>query len=320
MIESIIVINRSSIVVFGSMNMDLVARTPKLPVPGETLLGYSFTTTPGGKGANQAVATARLGAATSMVGRVGHDSFGQELLTSLKSVGVDTQAVLVDEACTSGVAMIAVDDRSENHIIVIPGANGRIDETDVERLAQCLANAAVLLLQFEVPIVAVQAAAKAAKQAGVKVILDPAPAIADVPAELYTQIDVITPNAIEAEQLVGFPVNTPEHTAQAARILHQRGIETVVIKLGANGVFCSTGNTSFFTPTFPVQAVDTVAAGDAFNGGFAVALAEGQSLQAAIVWGTAAGALSVTKAGAQSSLPDRSTFDTFLKEHLLSNF
>lgn len=307
--------NRSSIVVFGSINMDLVARTPKLPMPGETLLGYSFTTTPGGKGANQAVAVARLGMTTRMVGRVGHDSFGQELLSSLQMAGVDTQAVLVDEACTSGVAMIAVDDRSENHIIVIPGANGKVDETDVDRLSQLLTNASGLLLQLEIPLVAVQTAVKAAKQAGAKVILDPAPAIVDLPAELYAQVDVITPNAIEAEQLVGFPVNTPAQMTQAARILHQRGVETVVIKRGAEGVFCSTPNTSFLVPAFPVQAVDTVAAGDAFNGGFAVALAEGHSLQAAIVWGAAAGALSVTKAGAQSSLPDRTAFETFLKTH-----
>jgi ribokinase len=305
------------IIVFGSINMDLVAKTPRLPIPGETLLGHSFSTVPGGKGANQAVAVARLGVSTSMVGRVGGDSFGQELLTGLQTAGVNTEDVSVDQSSHSGVAMIAVDDRSENHIIVIPGANGRVNETDLDRLVRQLPGTIALLMQFEVPLAAVYSAAQAARQAGVRVILDPAPASSEMPTELYSLVDIITPNAVEVEQLVGFQVEDPATAAEAATILHQRGVDTVIIKLGAKGVFCATRETSFFFPAFKVQAVDTVAAGDSFNGGLAAALAEGHSIQQAVMWGAAAGALSATKPGAQSSLPDRATFDAFLQANRL---
>jgi ribokinase len=303
------------VIIFGSINMDLVARTPTLPVPGETLLGSSFTTVPGGKGANQAVAVARLSVPTVMVGRVGSDGFGQTLLSSLQTAGVDTADVLVDDSQHSGVAMIAVDDRSENHIIVIPGANGQVDATDVDRLSHRLPGAAALLLQFEIPLPAVLAAAKAAHQAGVRVILDPAPARSDLPADLYAYVSIMTPNAVETAQLVGFPVDDPVTAAQAATILHERGAATVVIKLGAKGVFCSTPEGAFFTPAFAIHAVDTVAAGDAFNGGLTAALAEGLPLRQAIIWGAATGALAATKAGAQSSLPDRATLEAFLSQH-----
>lgn len=300
-------------IVFGSINMDLVARVPRLPAPGETLIGHNFSTVSGGKGANQAVAVARLGIPTSMVGRVGGDDFGEDLLTSLQANGVQTDGVLVEQSARSGVAMIAVDDRGENHIIVIPEANGRINEEDVERLARYLPGSAALLLQFEIPLLAVQAAAQAAQEAGVRVVLDPAPARTDLPTDLYPLVDIITPNAVEAEQLVGFPINNPESAAQAANVLRQRGVNTVVIKLGAQGVFCTTADESFFIPAFSVQAVDTVAAGDAFNGGLAAALAEGLPLRQSIVWGAAAGALAATKAGAQTSMPDRNTFNAFLQ-------
>jgi ribokinase len=253
-----------------------------------------------------------------MVGRVGGDSFGQELLTGLQTAGVNTEDVLVDPSSHSGVAMIAVDDRSENHIIVIPGANGQVDETDVARLVRQLPGTIALLLQFEVPLAVVHSAAQAARQAGVRVILDPAPARSEMPAELYSLVDIITPNAVEVEQLVGFRVEDSATAAAAAMILHQRGVDTVIIKLGAKGVFCATRDASFFLPAFKVQAVDTVAAGDSFNGGLAAALAEEHSIQQAVVWGAAAGALSATKPGAQSSLPDRATFDAFLKaNHVL---
>lgn len=306
--------NSSPVIVFGSINMDLVARTPRLPTPGETLLGHRFSTIPGGKGANQAVAVARLGVPTRMIGRVGADAFGQELLTSLRSTGVQTDDVLVDETAQSGVAMIAVDDQSENHIIVIPGANGQVNDRDVERLTHHLPGAAAVLLQLEIPLEAVQAAAEAAHQAGVPVILDPAPARSDLPATLYSSVTVITPNAVEAEQLVGFAIDSPTVAAKAAAQLQQRGVETVIIKLGAKGVFCATRDETFFLPAFSVQAVDTVAAGDAFNGGLTAALAEGHSIREAVTWGAATGALSATKPGAQSSLPDRATFDAFLRE------
>ncbi len=305
---------KSSTVVFGSINMDLVARTPRLPVPGETLLGHKFFTAPGGKGANQAVAIARLGIPTQMVGRVGSDSFGQEVLKSLQTAGVNTDYVLVDETASSGVAAIAVDDAGENQIIIIPGANGRIDETDVERLESLLLEANALLLQFEISMSAVWRATQAAREAGVKVILDPAPAQIEVPEELYPLVDIITPNEIEAGQLVGFPVDGVEAATKAADILLQRGVGSAIVKLGAKGAVCATEEETFFVPAFPVAAIDTVAAGDAFNGGLAVALAEGLSLQQAVVWGAAAGALASTKPGAQSSMCDRQTFNTFLNQ------
>jgi ribokinase len=301
------------IIVFGSINMDLVAKTPRLPVAGETLQGYEFFTAPGGKGANQTVAAARLGVPTQMVGRVGGDEFGRQLLVGLQAAGVQTDGVLVDEATSSGVAVITVDDAGENNIIIIAGANGRLNETDVERLSSRLPGAAALLMQFEIPMPVVQQAAQAAHSAGVPVILDPAP-VRDVPTELYPLVDIITPNQLEASGLVGFPVDGQETAAKASAELRQRGVGTVIVKLGAQGVFCATAEETFFVPAFSVQAVDTVAAGDAFNGALAVALAEGRPMREAVVWGAAAGAISATKAGAQPSLPNRETFDAFLQE------
>ncbi|HEY9744026.1 MAG TPA: ribokinase [Coleofasciculaceae cyanobacterium] len=313
------------IIVFGSINMDLVTKTPRLPIAGETLQGHEFFTAAGGKGANQAVAAARLGIATHLVGRLGNDDFGRQLLADLQATGVHTDGILVDEATSSGVAVITVDDAGENNIIIIAGANGRVNQQDVERLSNLLAGCAALLLQLEIPLPAVLAAAQAARQAGVKVILDPAPARTDIPRELYQLVDIITPNEIEASQLVGFSVNGQETAAKAAAELRQRGVGTVIVKLGAQGVFCATGVSAavggaetFFVPAFPVQAVDTVAAGDAFNGGLAAALAEGHSLREAVVWGAAVGAISATKAGAQPSLPDRKTFNAFLKERSIT--
>lgn len=300
------------VITFGSINMDLVARVPKLPNPGETLAGYSFSTVPGGKGANQAVAVAKLGGSSRMVGRIGNDVFGQELLTSLNTAGVQTDSIVIDRTTSSGVAMIAVDDRSENHIIVILGANGNVNQSDLDRLTLSLTDSTILLLQFEIPLEIVQAAASVAKAIGATVILDPAPAPTNFPDDLYCAIDVLTPNATETEQLVGFAIHTLADAERAAAILQQRGTKTVVIKLGAQGAYCATENERCFVPAFPVNAIDTVAAGDAFNAGLAVALAEGHPIQEALRWGAASGALSTTKAGAQSSLIDRATLDTFL--------
>lgn len=303
-----------SIIVFGSINIDLVATAPRLPVPGETLLGEDFFKVPGGKGANQAVALARLGIPTHMVGRVGPQSFGVELVNNLQASGVQTDNIFVDKNVTSGVAIITVGYAGENQIIVIPGANGRVNQEDVKRLSHLLPEATLLLLQLEIPIAAVVAAAQAARNANIKVILDPAPAQSDLPAELYPLVDIITPNEVEAGQLVGFPVDGEEKAAEASTVLLQRGVKCAIVKLGAKGVFCATAEEKFFVPAFPVHTVDTVAAGDAFNGGLAAALFQGFSLKQAVIWGAAAGALATTRPGAQTSLPDRFTFDAFLKE------
>lgn len=305
-------INKQSAIVFGSINLDLVARTRRLPVPGETLQGHEFFTAPGGKGANQAVALARLGVTTQMVGRVGEDDFGSELLSALKAAGVQTECILVDEAASSGVALISVDDSGENQIVIVAGANGCIDDTDLECLNTLLPNAFALLMQFEIPMQNILLAAQAAKQNGIKVILDPAPATT-MPAELYPLVDIITPNQTEAEQLVGFAVNEIDSATESANILLQRGVGCAIVKLGATGVICATPEETFFVPAFPVTTVDTVAAGDAFNGALAAALVGRLSLQQAVVWGAAAGALAASKPGAQSSLPTREALMAFLQ-------
>ncbi|MEH2056242.1 MAG: ribokinase [Nostoc sp.] len=303
-----------SIIVFGSINIDLVATAPRLPVAGETLLGEEFFKVSGGKGANQAVALAKLGIPTQIVGRVGADDFGTELVNNLQTSGVQTHNIFVDETVSSGVAIITVSHTGENQIVVIPGANGRVNQEDVERLSHLLPQATALLLQLEIPITAVVAAAKAAQGANIKVILDPAPAQSNLPDELYTLVDIMTPNEVEAAQLVGFPVDGEELAAKAAAVLLQRGVKCAIVKLGAKGVFCATAEEKFFVPAFRVNVLDTVAAGDAFNGGLAAALFEGLSLHQAVVWGAAVGALAATKSGAQTSLPDRFTFDAFLRE------
>lgn len=301
-----------SVIVFGSINMDLVARTPRLPALGETLIGHQFTTVPGGKGANQAVAVARLNVPTTMVGRVGADSFGQLLLQALSSSGVDCDQVLIDATTSSGVAMIAVDDASENTIVVIPGANGQVNQSDIERLQPVLSSTSILMLQLEIPLSAVVNAAKVAKQMGAMVILDPAPAQSNLPAELYPCVDIITPNQVEASQLVGFPVETLAQAEQAAQVLRQRGAATALIKLGQLGAICATADQLFHIPSFPVTAVDTVAAGDAFNGGLAAGLAKGLSLSQATTQAAAVAALAVSQPGAQSSLPTREDLAAFL--------
>jgi ribokinase len=303
-----------SILVFGSLNMDLVVQTPQLPSPGETCIGRNFLTTPGGKGANQAVAAARLGAETDMVGRVGSDRFGEELLASLRSSGVRTEGVLVDAEVGSGVALIGVSDRGENQIIVVPGANDRVGITDVERAIALLPQTTLLLLQLEVPLPAIVAIATAAKPAGVQVMLDPAPVRHRLPAQLYPLVDFLVPNEIEASQLAGFAVQDRETATRAALEFRDRGVRTAIVKLGDRGLVWATAAATGFIPPFPVNAIDTVAAGDAFAGAFAVALARGIPLEKALYWGAAAGALSTTRSGAQTSLPDLNALETFLSD------
>lgn len=301
------------IIVFGSINLDLVTQTPRLPIAGETLSGYKFFTAPGGKGANQAVAAARLGVPTQMIGRLGDDDFGHQLLSSLQATGVSTAGIVFDQTTSSGVAVITVDERGENSIIIVAGANERLDESDVERLRSLLPETSFLLMQLEIPLPIVLSAAQAARLSGVPVILDPAPA-QDLPSQLYPLLDIITPNQLEASQLVGFSVNNQETAAKAAEVLRERGVSTAIIKLGSQGVYCATATETLFVPAFSVQAVDSVAAGDAFNAALAVALAQGLPLRKALIWGNAAGAISTTKEGAQPSLPDRKTLDAFLQE------
>lgn len=301
-----------SIVVFGSINMDMIAQTPRFPKPGETLIGTHFITLPGGKGANQAVATAKLGRSTYFVGRVGGDSLGRDLLRRLEQFNINTQGVLIDKNTTSGVAMINVERAGENTIIVIPGANGNIDHSDVTRLEKILLKASLLLLQLEIPLEAVKIAAREAQELGVTVMLDPAPAPEKLPDSLYPLIDIITPNQTEAAKLVGFPLSDTESIQKAAKKLLQKGIKIVIIKLGEKGAFYATENEQGFIEPIKVKTIDTVGAGDGFNGGVAAALDQGLSLKQALRWGGVVGALTTTQEGAQTALPDLATVEQII--------
>ncbi|HSM82667.1 MAG TPA: ribokinase, partial [Nodosilinea sp.] len=285
--------------VFGSLNMDLVCRTPRLPQVGETLLGTDFATLPGGKGANQAVAAARLGARVAMVGRVGQDDFGQRLIQGLRADGVAVDGVVATPGVPTGIAAIAVDDAGRNTIVVVPGANGQVGEADVARLMASVRPGDLLLLQLEVPLPAVLAAAQAARAQGATVMVDPAPARPDLPAELLAAVDILTPNQVEASQLTGLSVTDLASATAAARQLVSRGVTTAIIKLGEQGAVVATAAGTFHQPALPVTARDTVAAGDAFNGGLAVALSEAMALKAAVEFATAVAAASVMVPGAQ---------------------
>lgn len=300
-----------SVLVFGSLNWDIVTRVPRLPQAGETLAGREFWQASGGKGANQAVAAARLAAPTAMVGCVGADNFGRELLSQLQQAGVDASGVRLNPEVQTGVATIAVDDAGENAIAIVAGANGCVTPDDALRLQPHLSQASVLLLQLEVPVAAVVAAARAARAAGVTVMLDPAPVPPEFPEELYDLADILTPNAVEAGQLLGRSVNSETAALAAARSLREKGVETAIVTLGDRGVAYARGNAdgeteTRFVPAFAVTAVDTTAAGDAFNGAFAAATARGLPFKTALQWGMAAGALTAAGSGAQSAMPDES--------------
>lgn len=292
------------IVVLGSINIDLVVQTKRLPKPGETITGSNFFTSHGGKGANQAVACARLMVETRLIGRVGGDAYGAELRENLIKNGVNIEMVSIDNTVPSGTALITVEDSGENTIVIIPGANGRVREEELVNLEKILPEVHFLLLQLEIPLESVRRAIEAANRQGVTVILDPAPA-RDLPQDLYPLIDILTPNESESATLVGFPITDDKSTQRAAKILHERGAQKVIIKLGDKGAYALDHQREIFMLPFPVQRVDSVAAGDAFSGALAAALYEGKSFEEAIRWGAAGGALAVTKAGAQSSLPDR---------------
>lgn len=303
-----------TIIVFGSLNMDLVVRSHRLPVPGETIMGQTFDTIPGGKGANQAVAVARLGATARIYGRIGEDSFGRLLLCNLQQVGVETADLVQDVTCQTGIAMIAVSDRGENHITIVPGANQQVGEADLERLKSRLSKADALLMQLEIPLEAVEKAAHLAHRVDVPVILDPAPVHPHLSDQLFQYVDILTPNHIEAEQLTGIQVHDFKSAEAAAQQLRDRGVKTVIIKLGELGAFCASKQATFHVPAFEVKVVDTVAAGDAFNAGLAVALAEGHALEDAVRWGSAAAALSITQPGAQPSMPERAQVKALLAQ------
>jgi len=295
------------IVVIGSINMDLVARTPQIPLAGQTLIGSGFSNTPGGKGANQAVAAARLGAPVHMVGMVGEDVFGQAMLDSLKEAGVATDAV-ARVGGPSGIASIAVAANGENSIIVVPGANSHVTPAYLDRHEALIASASMVLCQLELPLETVQHALNLCARADIPVVLDPAPA-APLPDTVWSQVRWFTPNETEAALYVDGNLS-PE---VAARQLLERGMGGVVLKRGAKGSYVSLhGGTARWVPAFHVQTIDTVGAGDCFNGAFAVALTEGQAPWVAARFASAAAAISVTRTGAQASMPTRIEVDQFL--------
>lgn len=304
---------RPNVVVIGSANMDLVVRVEHIPAPGETVLGGQFLTAPGGKGANQAVAAARLGGAVHFVGCVGRDAFGDALLASLQADEIDTMHVRRDAEQPSGVALIGVDAHGQNAITVAPGANHRLTPADVEAALPIIAAARYVVIQLEIPLDTAAYAVALARRSGVRVLLNPAPVrhTHPLPAELLRQVDVLTPNEHEAANLLGYPSPEGLEMEELARQLLERGPQQVVVTLGEAGCLLASAEGVRRLPALPVVPVDTTAAGDCFTGALAVALAEGADLDSAARFAARAAALSVTRPGAQPSLPTRSAVEAF---------
>lgn len=295
------------IVIVGSISMDMVACTPRIPAVGETVIGTSFSTTPGGKGANQAVAAARLGYPTQMVGGVGDDAYGQPLLHALSEAGVDIAGMEPSQGA-SGLAHIFLAEDGHNSIVIVQGANARVDRAHIDRHADLIRNAGIVLCQLELPMDATRYAIEMATEAGVPVMLDPAPA-APLPESLFEKIAWFTPNETEAALYVGDAC-----VEQAAEKLFAKGVKGVALKRGAEGAYVAVaGGRAEWVRAFPVQAVDTVAAGDCFNGALAVGLMEGRDAWEAARFAAAAAAICVTRRGAQAAMPGRAEVDEFLK-------
>ncbi|KYP16597.1 ribokinase [Flavihumibacter sp. CACIAM 22H1] len=296
--------NSKKIVVIGSSNMDMVVKTDHIPVPGETVLSGSFFMNAGGKGANQAVAVARLGGEVVFISKLGNDLFGKQFSQLFNHEGIDTRLIQYDESLPSGVALITVDKAGENSIVVASGANANLHNKDLEGALPAIDGAGILLLQLEIPIDTVSYVAAYAADRRVRVILNPAPAQV-LGAELLARIDILTPNKTEAGMLAGIEVSNLETASAAARIICGKGVKNVVVTMGSLGaVICEEGELSVQSVR-KVETVDSTAAGDVFNGALAVALAEGKTLKEAVAFACDAASISVTRLGAQSSIPYR---------------
>lgn len=292
----------SSILVIGSSNTDMVIKADKLPLPGETILGGRFFMYPGGKGANQAVAAARLGGRVTLISKVGNDIFGKEVLQELKKEGINTDFIISDLENPSGVALITVDSKGENSIVVVQGSNGALTPEDIQKAIREFSKIEILLMQLEIPLQTVLYSAKYAHSLGKKVILNPAPAMY-IPQELFKILYLITPNKSEAEMLTGIKISNLRSIEEAARNLKEKGVRNVIVTLGSQGayIFNEEGGELISPPA--VKAVDTTAAGDVFNGALSVAISEGKSFEEAVNFANHAAAISVTRMGAQASAP-----------------
>jgi ribokinase len=301
----------SGIVVVGSSNTDMIMKLDRIPKPGETVLGGEFSTAAGGKGANQAVAAARAGGKVTFVARVGDDVFGRQALEGFVAAGIDTDHVITDPHAPSGVALIFVDERGENSIAVASGANAYLTRQDILSARDAITSAEVLVTQLETPLDTVMAAVELAVEHSVRVVLNPAPA-QPLGAEILRHVSVLTPNETEADLLTGIEISDDAAALAAAQRLNALGVESVLITLGSRGAFLFDSEHEELIPGFDVEAADTTAAGDVFNGALAVALAEGSALTEAVRFANAAAALAVTKLGAQPSAPSREEIERLL--------
>lgn len=299
---------KPNILVVGSINMDLVFKTPRMPAPGETLIGESFHQVHGGKGANQAVAAARMGGAVQLIACVGDDDFGRSSVEALTADGIDTHFVRTIEGCATGVAGILLDQHGENSIVLAAGANGLLSRSDIDNAEAAISKAQMLICQLETPMDSVTHAISCARAEGIAVMLNPAP-MQKLEASLLAQIDFLVLNETEASQLSGFDVANEIDAKEAAVALMKQGAKHVIITLGAAGIVVASPETVFSLPAYVVKVVDTTAAGDTFVGSLAVALAEGMELRAACDLAQRAAALTVTQLGAQTSIPHRETVE-----------
>ncbi len=302
--------NAPSIVVIGSTNTDMVIKAPHLPQPGETILGGTFFMSAGGKGANQAVAAARLGGSILLVAKTGYDVFGKQSIELFEKEGVDISCIVRDRYQPSGVALITVDDKGENCIVVAPGANAALSAENVDEVKEKVETASLILIQLETPVATVEYVANIASSKGIKLVLNPAPA-AKLKDELLKKISIITPNQKEAEMLTGIKINDEASAKKAALFLHNKGIDTVIITMGASGALVLHNNKYSMISGHKVKVVDTTAAGDVFNGALVVAISEGKDMEDAVAFACKAAAISVTRLGAQASAPYRKEVESF---------
>ena len=298
------------IYVLGSLNMDIVFESSVLPKQGETLFGDSFLINAGGKGANQAVAIARLGAPVTFICKTGTDIFGHQSQQLFEAEGINTSYVFSDPQNPSGVALISVDDKAENCIVVASGANANLTPEDLKKAEEAIDQCDIVLLQLEIPMETVEYVAKIAFEKGKKVILNPAPA-QPLSAKLLSHLYLITPNETEAEMISGVKITDEASANEAAQVLSEKGVQNVIITLGSKGALVYSNGESEIVPAYKVNAIDTTAAGDVFNGALTVALSEGRDLKEASRFGCKASAISVTRSGAQSSAPYRNEVDIF---------